>query len=119
VGDHDGPRLPAPSGVEPADVDVEGPRIDVDEDGDAAGLDDGVDGGGEGGGDGDDLVAGPDGPIERRIYTVLSDPSAEARGFLRVIDESDEDYLYPADWFVPVELPPKAKKALQLAAART
>ena len=31
---------------------------------------------------------------------------------IRVLDESGEDYLYPRGWFVPIELPLKAKKAL-------
>jgi hypothetical protein len=34
---------------------------------------------------------------------------------LRVIDESGEDYLYPAKWFVSVQLPPKAKRVLATA----
>ena len=41
----------------------------------------------------------------RKVYRGLSDPAAEARGFVRVIDESGEDYLYPAACFVAVELP--------------
>jgi hypothetical protein len=36
---------------------------------------------------------------------------------MRVIDESGEDYLYPAKWFVPVELPAKAKRVLSTARA--
>jgi len=36
---------------------------------------------------------------------------------LRVIDESGEDYLYPAKWFVPVELPAKARRVLMTAHA--
>jgi hypothetical protein len=32
---------------------------------------------------------------------------------VRVIDDSGEDYLYPADWFVPVKLPMKAKRKLE------
>lgn len=43
--------------------------------------------------------------IERRIYRVLRDSEATKRGLLRVIDESGEDYLYPAELFVSVELP--------------
>lgn len=40
--------------------------------------------------------------LERnKIYAVLPDPQAEQDGDLRVTDESGEDYLYPADWFVP------------------
>lgn len=40
-----------------------------------------------------------------KIYQVVSDPQAESEGDLRVIDESGEDYLYPADWFVAIEVP--------------
>jgi hypothetical protein len=31
---------------------------------------------------------------------------------VRVVDESGEDYLYPADYFVPVKLPQAALEAL-------
>jgi hypothetical protein len=41
----------------------------------------------------------------RKVYQVLSDRSAAREGYARVIDESGEDYLYPADYFVPVKLP--------------
>jgi len=47
----------------------------------------------------------------RKVYRVLPDKAAAATGYVRVIDESDEDYLYPADYFVGVNLPPKAKRA--------
>ncbi|OGF56445.1 MAG: hypothetical protein A2Z21_03605 [Candidatus Fraserbacteria bacterium RBG_16_55_9] len=47
----------------------------------------------------------------RKIYQVLPDESASKSGCIRVIDESGEDYLYPADYFVPVELPQIARKA--------
>src|SRR5438034_4712039 len=47
----------------------------------------------------------------RKVYRVLPDKTAAATGYVRVIDESGEDYLYPADYFVPVELPQKAKRA--------
>lgn len=30
----------------------------------------------------------------------------EARGIVRIVDESGEDYLYPEEYFRPVELPP-------------
>ena len=32
-------------------------------------------------------------------YEKIEDPSAEERGLLRVVDESGEDFLYPADFF--------------------
>jgi hypothetical protein len=38
-----------------------------------------------------------------RRYKALKDPAAEERGLLRVVDESGEAYLYPADFFVPVD----------------
>jgi hypothetical protein len=41
----------------------------------------------------------------RKVYQVLSDRSAAREGYVRVIDESGEDYLYPAEYFVPVKLP--------------
>jgi len=41
----------------------------------------------------------------RKVYELLEDPSAEARNYVRVIDESGEDYLYPKSWFVPVTVP--------------
>lgn len=34
-----------------------------------------------------------------KIYRVLPDQDAERDGDLRVVDESDEDYLYPATYF--------------------
>jgi len=41
----------------------------------------------------------------RKVYQVLSDEAASKDGYIRVIDESGEDYLYPADYFVPIEIP--------------
>jgi hypothetical protein len=48
----------------------------------------------------------------RKVYRVIPDESASARGHLRVVDESGDDYLYPAEWFVPVEVPQEAEEAL-------
>jgi len=48
----------------------------------------------------------------RKVYQVIADPDASEEGYIRIIDESGEDYLYPADYFVPVELPMDAAKAL-------
>lgn len=52
----------------------------------------------------------------RKIYQVLPDESSAADGYIRVIDESGEDYLYPQDYFVPIDLPQAAQKALLSAA---
>jgi hypothetical protein len=51
---------------------------------------------------------------KRKIYQVLSDEEAEKEGYLRVIDESGEDYLYPHSYFIAVQLPREAQEALQL-----
>jgi hypothetical protein len=57
---------------------------------------------------GDDLLLG-------KCYEVL----ATEDGWLRIVDESGEDYLYPAEWFVPVALSQEAAARLKqsLAAA--
>lgn len=47
-----------------------------------------------------------------RIYRVLPDEDAARDGDLRVIDESGEDYLYPASCFVPVEVPEEVESLL-------
>ena len=48
----------------------------------------------------------------RKVYRVISDPVAENRGLVRVVDESGEDYLYPAGFFLRIELPRAAIKLL-------
>ena len=52
----------------------------------------------------------------RKVYRVLPDPSAEAKSLLRVVDDSGEDYLFPARLFVSIELPTKAIPAFSLEA---
>jgi len=52
---------------------------------------------------------------KRKIYKVLPDEEAEKEGYLRVIDESGEDYLYPQSYFVLVQLPREAQEALRVA----
>jgi hypothetical protein len=51
-----------------------------------------------------------------KIYRMLPDEDAAVDGDVRVIDESGEDYLYPAEWFVPIELPQAVEKSLLQAA---
>ena len=48
----------------------------------------------------------------RKLYQVLPDDAAAKHNQLRVIDESGEDYLYPEDYFVAVNLPQSAEKAV-------
>ncbi|PYV08197.1 MAG: hypothetical protein DMG23_14180 [Acidobacteria bacterium] len=48
----------------------------------------------------------------RKVYKVVPDESAAKSNYLRIVDESGEDYLYPANYFVKVDLPKGAKRAL-------
>jgi hypothetical protein len=53
----------------------------------------------------------------RKIYRVLPEARADRHGLVRVIDESGEDYLYPADYFAPIKLPQViARKVFAVAA---
>jgi hypothetical protein len=52
---------------------------------------------------------------KRKIYQILPDDEAEKEGYLRVIDESGEDYLYPQSYFILVPLPDEAREALLVA----
>lgn len=48
----------------------------------------------------------------RKVYRLLADERAAKHGHLRVVDESGEDYLYPANYFVPIKLPQSAERAV-------
>lgn len=50
---------------------------------------------------------------KRKIYQVLPDDKAAKEGYLRVIDESGEDYLYPSSYFILIQLPREAQEALE------
>ena len=52
----------------------------------------------------------------RKIYQVLPEASTADDGYVRIIDESGEDYLYPSEYFVPVRLPAAVSKALLITA---
>ncbi|MBA3531864.1 MAG: hypothetical protein H0T73_08095 [Ardenticatenales bacterium] len=45
----------------------------------------------------------------RTVYRVLPDESAANSNYLRLIDETGEDYLFPAAYFVPIEIPTEAE----------
>jgi hypothetical protein len=53
----------------------------------------------------------------RKLYEVVADPDAEKDGMLRVLDESGEDYLFPATFFVLAPLPAAVEEAVQHAVA--
>lgn len=52
----------------------------------------------------------------RKIYVEVPDAQAEAFDQRRVIDESGEDYVYPANYFVEVALPKNVQRAVLTAA---
>jgi hypothetical protein len=45
----------------------------------------------------------------RKIYQVLRPESNDPRGYVRIVDESSEDYLYNAKAFEAVQLPPRTE----------
>jgi hypothetical protein len=53
----------------------------------------------------------------RKLYQVVSDETAAKVRQIRVIDESGEDYLYPEEYFVAVQLPEAAERAVRRAAS--
>ncbi len=47
-----------------------------------------------------------------KVYQVLEDEKADRENYIRIMDESGEDYLYPSTYFVPISLPQAAEQAL-------
>ena len=64
-------------------------------------------------------TAYPDDLRVRTIYQVLPDESAAMSEYIRVVDETGEDYLYPAELFVILDVPADAQKALLQAPTHT
>ena len=54
-----------------------------------------------------DLVVG-------KLYVVAKPEPKDSPTMLRIIDDSGEDYLYPNNWFVPINVPPRVKRALAM-----
>jgi hypothetical protein len=55
--------------------------------------------------------------LERlKIYVALPDTKAERSGYLRVIDEYGDDYLYPSQRFIAADLPVSTRRAVLHAA---
>jgi len=57
----------------------------------------------------DDLVRG-------KVYQLVPDKSAAHHNLARIVDESGEDYMYPAGYFSPITLPLAIKRALTIPA---
>jgi hypothetical protein len=53
-----------------------------------------------------------------KLYQVVKDVMAPKLHQIRVIDESGEDYLYPEEYFVAVQLPQAAEKAVRRASSK-
>jgi hypothetical protein len=51
----------------------------------------------------------------KKIYRVVPDESAAKHKLIRIVDESGEDYLYPEQYFIPIDLPVALEKAVLLA----
>ncbi len=47
-----------------------------------------------------------------KIYRVVPDEDAASDGDIRIIDESGEDYLYPAPYFAPIKVPQQVEESL-------
>ncbi len=54
----------------------------------------------------------PDLLTPRMIYQILPDESASKSDYVRVIDNEGEDYLYPASYFILIDLPRKIERAV-------
>ena len=51
--------------------------------------------------------------LERgKVYQVIIDNKAKIHNQIRIVDESGDDYLYPEEYFAPIELPKSVQKAL-------
>jgi hypothetical protein len=52
-----------------------------------------------------------------KLYRVITDRDAEGHGYLRIVDESGEDYGYAAERFFAIDVPKPLEKALLKAAS--
>ena len=52
-----------------------------------------------------------------KLYRMIPDQEAARHGYLRIVDESGEDYGYAAERFVAIDVPKPVEKALIKAAS--
>ena len=50
--------------------------------------------------------------IPGKVYRIIPDPRAAKDDFVRIVDESGEDYLYPAAYFAAIKVPAALEKSL-------
>jgi len=61
--------------------------------------------------------SGYEASLERRkLYELRKDASAEKKGLVRIVDESGDDYLYPEEFFLPIDLTHPLRRAILAAA---
>ncbi len=48
----------------------------------------------------------------RKVYPILPDADAECDNYVRIIDETGEDYLFPANRFVFLTVPTEIEEAV-------
>ena len=53
---------------------------------------------------------------KRKVYVALPDAKAARLGHIRIVDESGEDYLFPKEYFAPVDFPRSLRRAIMQAA---
>jgi hypothetical protein len=47
-----------------------------------------------------------------KLYRIIPDQEAERRGYVRIVDESGEDYGYSADRFFSIDVPKPLERVL-------
>jgi len=56
--------------------------------------------------------------VRNRIYAVIEESATRSTddlrvdGDLRVVDKTGEDYLYPAEWFIPIDVPAPVQQSV-------
>ena len=52
-----------------------------------------------------------------KVYRVIPDAKADKHGLVRLVDDTDEDYFYPAPMFRPIELSKEVEQTFELEVA--
>ena len=49
-----------------------------------------------------------------KVYPLVLDELSASQGMVRVVDESEEDYLFPENFFIVIELPKQVEELMML-----
>jgi hypothetical protein len=52
-----------------------------------------------------------------KVYRVIPDERGEKHKMIRIVDDTGEDYLFPASAFVPVQIPEEAEQGFDMVVA--